>query len=130
MYCLMKLHIRKEWHKNKVRHRSKNSPAIEYYDGFKVLYNNGIRYEIIQHENGTKEWHKCIISLTDFVISRNENSFSKTLHSFNDCPAVIYPNGDAEWWCNGKRHRINGPAVVYGNKQYWFVDGEFQRCIV
>ncbi|MEI8270109.1 MAG: hypothetical protein WCG45_01955 [bacterium] len=51
------------------------------------------------------------------------------LHRFHD-PAIEYPNGDKEWWFNGKRHRPHGPAVIFGNKQYWFFHGEFVKQFV
>ena len=47
-----------------------------------------------------------------------------------DGPAVIYSNGDFEYWLCGKRHRQDGPAVIVGDKQYFFEFGEFQKCIV
>ena len=28
-----------------------------------------------------------------------------------DGPAVIYNNGIVEWWWNGMRHRLDGPAI-------------------
>jgi hypothetical protein len=40
-----------------------------------------------------------------------------------DGPAVEYANGIEEWWINGSRHRIGGPAVTRGNEicdnQWW-----------
>ncbi|RTK95522.1 MAG: hypothetical protein EKK64_06785 [Neisseriaceae bacterium] len=67
------------------------------------------------YENGTKEWwrHK------DTAWERK-----RELHRDNG-PAVEYSNGDKEWWFFGKRHRLDGPAVVYGNKQYFYELGEF-----
>jgi small nuclear ribonucleoprotein (snRNP)-like protein len=32
-----------------------------------------------------------------------------------------------EWWENGKRHRIGGPAVYDGNIQEWWENGVFIR---
>jgi hypothetical protein len=66
--------------------------------------------------NGTKQWHYG-------------HSSCDCLHSA-ERPAVIYPNGDYEWWFMGSRHRLDGPAVVYGDKQYWFEYGKFVKCIV
>ena len=95
-------------------------PAIECADGTKRWYFNGRKYRLnnlpcVEYSNGTKEWYGLM---------------SQTLHRDNNLPAVEYPNGDKEYWVNGKRHRINGPAVIIGNKQYWFVNGEFVKCIV
>jgi hypothetical protein len=64
----------------------------------------------IIYSNGTKEWH-CLGCLQRY-----------------DGPAVIYANGDVEYWRYGLRHRKDGPAVTIGNKKYWFVLGEFQKC--
>jgi len=49
-------------------------------------------------------------------------------HSFNDKPAIVWFDGDKEWYLNGKQHRENGPAIEYasGNK-YWRLNGKFHR---
>lgn len=48
-----------------------------------------------------------------------------------DGPAVMYDHGSEEWWVNGLRHRINGPAVlkIYDHKiqKEWWVDGKLHR---
>ena len=38
-----------------------------------------------------------------------------------DGPAIIYANGDKEWYFNGECHREDGPAVIWtkGNKFYY-----------
>ena len=40
----------------------------------------------------------------------------------------IYTNGDKEWWLNGKRHRVGGPALerVAGDK-VWYLNGKLHR---
>jgi len=73
----------------------------------------------------------CLNSLEDFQslrISKNKIHilYKNKLHNDNG-PAVICKNGREEWYVNGKRHRIDGPAVIYGNKQYYFENGEFIR---
>ena len=37
----------------------------------------------------------------------------------------VYPNGDKEWFLNGKLHREDGPAVEYadGHKS-WYLNGK------
>ena len=113
------------------RHRLK-APAVKEIDGYNIFftwYFDGMPYtehkdywEAIERtgeikgdfpkiiwKNGAKEWR---------------GSFLGVLHRFFE-PAVIYPNGDKEWWYNGMRHRVGGPAVIIGNKQYWFNRGEF-----
>ena len=49
-----------------------------------------------------------------------------------DGPAVEYTNtydkGKLEWWCNNKKHRKDGPAVILPGKieEYW-VNGKLHR---
>ena len=41
---------------------------------------------------------------------------------------VIYSDGSKEWWVNGKRHRIDGPAVEYANgNKFWYINGKRHR---
>jgi len=51
------------------------------------------------------------------------------LHSFNDLPAVTYPDGDKFWFSHGKRHRDNDlPAIEYPNgEKRWYHNGEFVK---
>ncbi|RTK96153.1 MAG: hypothetical protein EKK64_04950 [Neisseriaceae bacterium] len=65
-------------------------------------------FPAVEYANGTKEWWKKGVRHRDY-----------------NMPAIRYFNGDCEFWVNGKRHREYGPAVVYGNKLYWFINGEF-----
>jgi hypothetical protein len=46
-----------------------------------------------------------------------------------DGPAIIYPNGYEEWWLNGLRHRVGGPACTGedGYNQEWWVNGIIHR---
>ena len=109
-------------------HRRNHLPAIELVNGQREWWKNGKRYRekdlpSVEYANGTKEWY-C----QGNFLSRSIMDVSSKLGRLNDLPAVEYPNGDKEWWHNGKRHRDNGPAVIYGNKQYWFKHGEFIKC--
>ena len=41
-----------------------------------------------------------------------------------DGPAVEWANGYKSWFLNGKYHRVDGPAVEYTNgSKYWFLNG-------
>jgi antitoxin component YwqK of YwqJK toxin-antitoxin module len=40
---------------------------------------------------------------------------------------TVYDNGRREWWVNGKRHRLDGPAVENGSYKTWYVDGKLHR---
>jgi len=51
------------------------------------------------------------------------------LHSYNDLPAIIRPNGTKVWFKHGLKHRENNlPAIIYpiGTKEYW-INGKFIR---
>ena len=41
--------------------------------------------------------------------------------SDNKPTCKTYPNGDKQWWLNGKLHREDGPAVecANGTKEWW-----------
>jgi hypothetical protein len=44
-----------------------------------------------------------------------------------DGPA-IERNGEKEWYLNGKRHRVDGPAIEDPDGyKAWFVDGKYHR---
>ncbi|RTK97791.1 MAG: hypothetical protein EKK64_00890 [Neisseriaceae bacterium] len=145
-YCLVKNSIlgfigSESYHKDGLMHRDNNLPAAkfklfgitifrEFFENdkkftFKRIKNEFFKFfkktnELLLHSyedrpsrtysNGTKEWHW-------------DNEF----HRECDQPAVVYPNGDKEWWYHGKRHREYGPALIIGNKQYWYKNGEFER---
>jgi hypothetical protein len=64
--------------------------------------------DIVTLRDGTKEYY------FDGVLSRG-----------NDKPAIVYANGDLEWWANGERHRDSEPAVIYTNGvRKWYHEGE------
>ena len=40
----------------------------------------------------------------------------------------VYPDGDKEWFLNGKLHREDGPAIECANgHKEWFLNGNFHR---
>ncbi|RTK95497.1 MAG: hypothetical protein EKK64_06660 [Neisseriaceae bacterium] len=90
--------------------------GVEYFrrEDYLVLSNFRSDCPEIIWDNGTKEWRKKQIITPCFGF----------LHRHIE-PAIIYSNGDVEYWVNGERHRENGPAVIYGNKQYFFEYGNF-----
>ena len=123
MYCCIRYHFTTEWFlycdNRKKRHRKNNLPAI--IQNFEFFINNERKLNqywfngeiYLQQENGTKEWYS--------------SPSYKYLNRENDLPAVEYPNGDKEWWENGIRHRLNGPAVIIKNKKFWFKWGVFVK---
>lgn len=44
-----------------------------------------------------------------------------------DGPAVIYDDGNYEWYCHGQVHRDNGPAVKHDGKHEWYQHDELHR---
>ena len=124
--------ICKIWYKNNREHRI-NKPAIERDNGEEEWYVEGKRHRIggpaivLQ----TEEFYYVDGYKYDFTVEYGTKTwqinhvFQKKLHSFYDTPAIEYANGDKEWWFMGKRHRENGPAVIYGNKHYYFKNGYF-----
>ena len=44
-------------------------------------------------------------------------------------PTVIYSTGDQEWWLNGELHRENGPAIINqnGKEKWYFINGWLHR---
>ena len=42
-----------------------------------------------------------------------------------DGPAVVFPDGTKMWYLNNKRHRVDGPAIEWadGRKEY-FIEGK------
>ena len=57
------------------------------------------------------------------VIKRN----SEGLIHCEDGPAVELASGTKEWWINGKRHRLDGPAVEYFGGKEWWIKGKLHR---
>ena len=45
-----------------------------------------------------------------------------------DGPAIIYHSGSQYWYLNDKLHRTDGPAVIYPDgTQYWYLNGKYHR---
>ena len=45
-----------------------------------------------------------------------------------DGPAVIFSNGDEDWYINDKLHRSDGPAMIRVNyRSYWFNNDNLHR---
>ena len=51
------------------------------------------------------------------------------IHSFDDKPARIYPDGTKKWYCNDNLHRDERmPAIIYPDcEQHWYQYGERHR---
>jgi len=84
-----------------------------------------------------KSWNTIPKEFIGNCIVENKDSFSrfwlkqgKILHRENG-PALIYDCVDKnksnhQWWINGERHRLDGPAVFWHkiNVCHYYVDGE------
>ena len=127
----------KKWLKNGRLHRGKLLPAVYYFEkDIKFFYIDGDYCSIqgdllfsknfITWKNGTKEHRNFYFAGLKGTIK--DSYFLSPLHRSHNLPAIEYSNGDKEYWVHGYRHRIDGPAVIYGNKQYWFIKGEFIKC--
>ena len=83
---------------------------------------------------------KC---LTRFVIARNKNNIIIYLRDnwagyeewFDDDglrhrdngAAIKWTDGNKEYYIHGIRHRIGGPAFIWGKSYQYWVDGELHR---
>ena len=69
-------------------HRT-DGPAIEWANGHKFWYQNGIRHRVggpaIEYADGEQWWYQ-------------NNQLHRT-----DGPAIEYADGTKEWWVNGQR---------------------------
>ena len=96
-----------------IKSHRKKGPAYEGKEGI-YFYINGF----IHRDN----------DLPAAIYNKRKDWFQYGIR--DEFPAIEYANGDKEYWILGKRHRENGPAVIYGKKQYWYTHGEFIKCIV
>ncbi|RTK96136.1 MAG: hypothetical protein EKK64_04865 [Neisseriaceae bacterium] len=118
----------RRWTKNKSLHRGKLKPAVQYKNGVGLYYFEGFFCELL------KDHLYCVSS--NFVVWENGTREHRMMPRIDFCanlhrttgPAVEYANGDVEYWIHGKRHNENGPAVIYGDKKYWYINGEFVKC--
>jgi len=97
------------WYKEGILHRDNELPAVEW--GINKLY----------YING-----KLLIPNTqpNYIVNKWGNKCTYNdkgqLHSYNDQPALVRPNGTKEWWLNGKLIRNNGlPAIVSSAGTEW-----------
>ena len=83
-------HGHKAWFNGKGQFHRINGPAIEYTNGDKIWYLNGILHNpngpAIDFPNESKEWW-----------------LNGKRHCENG-PAFEYDDGDKEWWLNGKEY--------------------------
>ncbi len=70
--------------------------------------------DTIQNDTETLLPDPSTDTYTSGVITTRD--IDEKLHSFDDNPAVINPDGTTEWYKHGMRHRdaVNGPAIIDG----------------
>ncbi|RTK93559.1 MAG: hypothetical protein EKK64_09885 [Neisseriaceae bacterium] len=110
-------------------HRRNDLPAVIYSNGDKEWWYLGMKHRekkpAVIRANGDQEWwHRDELIYIKYANGTKEWYLEGQLHR-EDAPAIEYANGDQEWWRFGKRHRVRGPAIIIGNKKYWYVNGEF-----
>jgi hypothetical protein len=95
-------------------------PKVKFED-YKVS-EDGVEYYLRVFADGRKEWYDPEGYSPD--CSYNE------LHRLGDKPAVIYPNGDQEWWQEGRQHRDGDkPAAIYADGTLeWYQDSHLCRA--
>ena len=54
---------------------------------------------------------------------RTEWLFNGKRHR-TDGPAVIFDHGEKHWYIHGERHRDNGPAILRANRMRWCLYGQ------
>lgn len=67
-----------------------------------------------------------IITKFNRLITKEWRNPEGKLHR-EDGPAIEKSNGSKEYWVNGIRHRINGPAIDRQFERIWYLNGEFHR---
>lgn len=66
---------------------------------------------------------ECRVDPYGATAYRNRDGHLHRVHG----PAFTRLDGYCSWWQNGRRHRMDGPAVEYqdGNDiKFWFIDGK------
>ena len=117
-------------------HRA-NGPAIEYPDGSKAWFVNGVRHRTDGPAyigvDGTEEWwikgakvgkQKFIFLLNlDSQTILKEYLVNGVRHN-EEGHAIMYFNGTRGWYMNGILHREDGPALLFQDgRGLWFRNG-------
>ena len=133
----------KSWHQNGKLHRL-DGPAVEWPDGTKSWYQNGKLHRLdgpaVEWSDGGKEWYINGIKYNKKEFQTQANIFK----GFEDLARIrskepikentdeqpvmtVDERGIKEWKLNGKRHRLDGPAVEWPGGRYWYQNGELHR---
>lgn len=89
---------------------------------FSIKYDEALEY--------FHRWIESVISSEKVILKFSDGqaetflNHTHQLHSFDDEPAIRYPDGQMEWFHEGNRHRDNGPAVITARGyEYFFKHG-------
>lgn len=63
------------------------------------------------HDTGVDKWSDALDVNRALIQWRRKG----LLHSYNDEPAVVFPDNTKMWFTNGILHRLTGPAVIVGD---------------
>lgn len=70
---------------------------------------------LIENADGSKEWF-------------THDPWDRKIRHRTDGPAIIYSDGDEEWYYHDVLHRVGGPAVTWINGTLeWYVNGRHHR---
>jgi hypothetical protein len=71
-----------------------------------------------------KDMNKVTVDEKGIIRWYNEKN---QLHR-EDGPAIIYADGDKEWFINDKLHREDGPAIIYADgDKFWYLNDKLHR---
>ena len=102
------------WYNEKDEPHREDGPALEYDDGTKHWYQNGLHHRLdgpaIESIDGSKFWYK------------NGKKHRE------DGPAVEMANGNKRWHFEGKLHRLDGPAIEHTNFKIWAYQDQKVDC--
>jgi len=92
---------------------------------------------MIKHLNGRTEYYQDDSELNlhredgpaIVWIDGNMEWWLNGLRHREDGPALLWHDGHKEWWLNGVLHRIDGPAIInYCGDKFWFYYGYRIEC--
>ena len=142
LYYILKENGTKRYYNNLDQLHRVDGPAIEYSNGDKSWYLNGLRHRtdgpaidwkhnkeyFINNKNLTEnEFNKIIKACSGKTIDKFGTIEYKNLkgqYHRLDGPAIEDVDGNKYWYLNAKVHRENGPAVEWNNGyKAWYING-------
>lgn len=116
------------WHKNGMCHRDEDLPAIIYSDGRRDWYQFGLLHRdigpAIIYSDGRHVWYQ-------FGLQHREDGLPASIHRvlLNSTSWANVPTSELKWYCMGKLHRANGPAIIRADgTREWYWAGTRHRA--